>query len=81
MAIYISGNLARGKPASQVGTFDGMVASRGVDGTIRQENAHCAHPLAPRQSDEGWWQVDLGDVYVINSVIIVNYDRSGGTHI
>ncbi|KAI0210807.1 hypothetical protein LSAT2_004413 [Lamellibrachia satsuma] len=29
------------------------------------------------ESDEAWWQVDLGDVYVINSVIIVNYDSSG----
>ena len=71
------GNVALGKTASQVGTFDGMVASRAVDGVADFTHAHCSHPLTSGSAN-AWWQVDLGDVYVINSVTIVNGWQTGG---
>ena len=49
-----------------------MVASKAVDGDITPGALHCAHPLAQPSTEAAWWQVDLGDVYVINSVTIVN---------
>ena len=70
--------MALGKTASQVGTWNGMVASRAVDGVADpSDRSHCAHPLTSGK-DTAWWQVDLGDVYVINSVTIVNGWQVGG---
>ncbi|KAI0221423.1 hypothetical protein LSAT2_027240 [Lamellibrachia satsuma] len=75
------GNLARGKFASQVGDFKTSTgAKNAVNGDVTQDEAHCAHPLAALRSESAWWQVDLGDVYVINSVIIVNGYQTGGSN-
>ena len=76
----VSGNLARGRAAyaSQIGTFGDMRAGRALDGYFTPHAYHCAHPLA--QLVNVWWQVDLGDLYVINDVIIVNGHQTGGTY-
>ena len=77
--IVFLGNVALGKTASQVGTWNKWVASRAVDGVADpSDHNHSAHPLAPSSKDTAWWQVDLGDVYVINSVTIVNGGQVGG---
>ena len=75
-------NLARGKTASQVGRFNkGMHARNAVDGDITPGSDHCSNPYAREVPYEAWWQVDLEDVYVINSVIIVNINQVGGMYV
>ena len=74
----VLGNLARGRRASQVGTVGGMYAGKALDGHITPPAYYCAHPLA--QLVNVWWQVDLGDLYVINDVIIVNGHQIGRTY-
>ena len=71
------GNVALGKTASQTGMWSDLVASRAVDGVADFTEAHCSHPLGS-STPYVWWQVDLGDVYVINSVTIVNGWQTGG---
>ena len=75
--IIFLGNVALLKTASQVGTWGGMKASRAVDGIADFTEAHCAHPLISGSAN-AWWQVDLGDVYVISSITIVNGWQTGG---
>ncbi|KAK2156856.1 hypothetical protein NP493_1931g00001 [Ridgeia piscesae] len=61
---------------AMVGTWGGLVASRAVDGVADFTPAHCSHPEA-QSTPNAWWQVDLGDVYVINSITIVNGWHTG----
>ena len=54
------------------------MASRAVQGDVNQiDDDYCAHPEAP-SGNSAWWQVDLGDVYVINNITIVNGREGGG---
>ena len=78
--LYFSGNLARGKDASQTGVWDNMFANRAVDGDLGPEREHCSHQVAATANDGAWWQVDLGDDYVIVEVTIVNGVRSTGMY-
>ena len=65
------------KNASQVGTYGGQVASRAVDGVaIHNDANHCAHPDTRTGKSIAWWEVDLGDIYVIDSITIVNGHES-----
>ena len=78
MSFIIAGNVAYGKPATQgPNTYGDYDASRAVDGNVNQDLSagSCAHPLDNTGSpDTAWWEVDLGDEYVIQSVTI--YDRT-----
>ena len=58
-----------------------MYARNAVDGDVTQSESHCSNPYDAKSHFEAWWQVNLGDVYVINSVIIVNYHQTGGLYI
>ena len=49
-----------------------MIANRSVDGYLGPEREHCSHPDAGSPSVSAWWQVDLGENYVIDKVTIVN---------
>ena len=58
-----------------------MVADRAVDGYVGPEKEHCAHPDAGSPSVSAWWQVDLGDDYVIDKVTIVNAGPNTGMYV
>lgn len=64
--IYSSGvNVAKGKMATQSSTLNAFIASRAVDGT----------PTSFSHTDDNsysWWQVDLGGLFPIESIKIVN---------
>jgi hypothetical protein len=64
-------NLALGKPATQINTNAGAVASRAVDGNTdgNLQNNSVSNTLV---NTEGWWQVDLQTVAQINSINIWN---------
>ena len=66
------------KNTSQVGAYSGQVASRAVDGVATPNDAnHCAHPDTTDTGESiAWWEVDLGDIYVINNITIVNGHES-----
>ena len=73
--MHVAGNVAFRKNASQVGTFSGQVASGALDGvTTPDDTSQCAHPATG--DGIAWWQVDLGHVYVINSITIFNGPES-----
>ncbi|XP_035668854.1 fucolectin-like [Branchiostoma floridae] len=65
-------SVALGKPAFQSSTYaDGGAASRAVDGNGSPywASRSCTHT---KQEDNPTWWVDLGQSYVVNSVLIVN---------
>ena len=64
-------NLALGKIASQISTRFGGVAERAVDGTTdgRYRANSVTHTAT---ADQTWWQVDLAEQSIINSVEIYN---------
>jgi len=69
--IYISTNLALGKPTKQSTTYKTYSSSKAVDGkksNVLRENS-CAHTMGQKGA---WWQVDLGAVYEIRQVVIIN---------
>jgi len=66
-------NIALGKPASQSSSYGNSDAGSAVDG-IEQTYTHTLCELRGE-----WWKVDLGDVYTISSLKIVNrLDCCGG---
>ena len=83
-SVLISDNIALGKPATQLGTWQNHVAGRAVDGNRGQYliNGSCAHPHSYDQAlpaavrgTPAWWSVDLsaGDpntTYIITNVTI-----------
>ena len=56
-----------------------MIANRAVDGDVGPDTEQCSHPDAG-YGNRAWWQVDLGDDYVIDKVTIVNGVRSTGMY-
>ena len=78
LRVHVPGNVAFGKKASQVGAYGGQVASRAVDGvTTPDGNKYCAHPDTTGTGESiAWWEVDLGHVYVIDSITIFNGPES-----
>ena len=87
--VFVSENIALGKPATQLGTYRDYDAGQAVDGDMRQYllEGSCAHPHSEdlMLPDDvrlipAWWQVDLSDgdptrTYVIRNVTI--YFRLG----
>ena len=64
--IYAS-NIANGQPTTQSSTYaSGYEASRAVDGNPLNFS-HTAAEATPN-----WWQVDLGNVFEVNSVLLLN---------
>ena len=78
MNVYFSGNLAFRKSGTQTGHYNGMVASRSLDGYVDGGQPHCSHPITDGTS--AWWMVDLGDNYVISSVTIYSGKRDDGKY-
>ena len=72
------GNVARGKPATQIGTYlftrYVITADRDVDGNTNPGvfNNSCVQFDSPSLNISCWWYVDLGDVYRITQVILYN---------
>ena len=90
--VFVSENIALGKPATQLGTYRDYDAGLAVDGDMRQYRLEgsCAHPHSEDMMlpDDvrlipAWWQVDLSDgdptrTYVIRNVTIYfRWENSG----
>ena len=69
-------DLAFNKPAQQVSTAWGGVASRAVDGitTTGYSQGSCTHT---DWANNAWWRVDLGSSLPVAEVVIVNRDCGG----
>jgi len=63
---FVSVNLALNKPASQVSTYAGLMATGAVDGLFGSDRS-CTHA-----SDYAWWAVDLGEAYDVGAVRVTN---------
>ena len=75
--MHVAGNVAFRKNAYQVGTYGQQVASGALDGvTTPDATSQCAHPDTGTGEGIAWWEVDLGHVYVINSITIFNGPES-----
>ena len=61
-------NVALRKPTKQLSTRGSFVSSKAVDGD--RISVSCTNPVETYKG--AWWQVDLGDVYTIKEVVIVN---------
>ena len=61
-------DVALQKSTNQSGQYLNYNSSLAVDGDINT----CAQPLAASRSDYAWWQVNLGDLYVVTNVTIYN---------
>ena len=70
MLVFTVNNLALNKPARQVSTYAGEVATKAVDG--RYDTRSCTtgnvHP---------WWSVDLGAAYSVSHVSLRNEGSQG----
>ena len=70
-------NIALRQPAYQISNYGKHYASRAVDGNrnsdMRRNSCACTH-----KSPHPWWYVDLGAIYRITRVTIVN--RNGWAH-
>ena len=67
-------NLAKGKPTFQSSTSSDGVSARAVDGN-RDANYYagsCIHTQTIDHRGPHWWAVDLGALYYVDSVLIVN---------
>lgn len=70
-------NVAAGKAATQVSTYDVAAASRAVDGNTDGNywNNSVTHTAGGAQE---WWQVDLGAVYSLQTIKVWNRTDCGG---
>ena len=68
--IFLEVNVAYGKNAKQ-SSWDGYPARNAVDGNKHSDliGGSCTHTERRKGS---WWEVDLGDVYEIQRVVITN---------
>ena len=64
-------DLALNRPASQINTVHGGVATRAVDGKITTDfiDGSCTHT---NYATDPWWRVDLGSSLPVAEVVIVN---------
>ena len=64
-------DLALNRPASQINTAHGGVATRAVDGktTTAWSGSSCTHT---NYATDAWWRVDLGSRLPVSEVVIVN---------
>ncbi|XP_052236530.1 uncharacterized protein LOC127849104 [Dreissena polymorpha] len=65
-------NLALNKAATQTDTHIGGDASLAVDGSSFQASSYADSGCTRTVSEDASWEVDLGDLYVINQVKIIN---------
>jgi len=73
-------NIAFGKTATQgPGDFSiGMVAGNAVNNVTYDNNqGTCAQTTLGTTNDPAWWQVDLGDTYLITGIKIYNRQKHG----
>ena len=63
--------LTRSKPARQSNTYNSYAASLALDGNPASSSVSA---VDAQSSVIGWWQVDLGDIYKINKLTLVNSD-------
>lgn len=69
--LYAVTNLAQGKASSQSSTANGGLASRAVDGNTN--GAWSANSVThTSNSANAWWQVNLGNTYALNSIVLWN---------
>ena len=71
-------NLAVGKPASQSSTALGRFAREAVDGNRDMPNFTSCSRTALEANP--WWQVDLGAVYQIKKVVVMDIMMRCGTY-
>ena len=72
---WFPGNVAYNKTATHgPRTVSPHVANRAIDGNHdpRLGYNHCAYSDGGSSENTAWWQVDLGDTYVVFSVNITN---------
>ena len=65
-------NVARRGQASQKNTASGGVASRGIDGNKSGLYGDNGQTHTEEETDEPWWEVDLGESYPIDQINIFN---------
>jgi putative heme-binding domain-containing protein len=70
-------NVARGGKASQSGTAHGGDAARAIDGNTSGKYGDGGQTHTPENSNNPWWEVDLGAEYPINSIVIWNRTDDG----
>ena len=71
-------NLALGKTAYQSSTYESKgSASHGVDGKLDTNYNTSNGCIHTNNDNPPWWLVDLGDNYVVSTVIVVNRDMYG----
>ena len=63
-------NLALGKPARQSSCYGGLDAHLGVDGN--NDGSNPQYCMSTQQDPQAWWEVDLGEFAVIDTVKIWN---------
>ncbi len=63
-------NIALNKPTAQSSTSHGGVSSRAVDGNT--SGSYQASSVTHTDMEQGWWRVDLGDVYDISEINVYN---------
>ena len=75
-----AGNIAFNKTTTESNQYANRRASNAVDGnTMTTRLDDCATATFDPQTNITWWQLDLGNEYVITSVIIfVSTDGSNG---
>src|SRR5262249_53094292 len=75
--VYSDGkNIARKGKASQKNTAHGGVASRAIDGNKSGIYSDGGAPHTEEDTENPWWEVDLGAEYPIDSIQI--YNRTEG---
>lgn len=79
MVFFKQENLSR-RPTTvltQSSTYNAQTASIANDGDVQTDELHCSHTA--HNHTKAWLQVDFGQPYMINNVII--YYRREGTYI
>jgi hypothetical protein len=72
-------NLARGKTATQSSTDANRAASRAVDGIVDGNAANGSVSITASEQSP-WWQVDLGTLNIIDSIVLYNRTDCCGDH-
>ncbi|KAF4111662.1 hypothetical protein G5714_008693 [Onychostoma macrolepis] len=69
--VYLAGNLATGRTATQSSTYGYWFAQQAIDFNPGFTNSWSACSSTDAQTNP-WWRVDLGSVYRVNRVVITN---------
>jgi putative heme-binding domain-containing protein len=70
-------NVARGGKATQKNTAYGGEAARGIDGNASGSFGAGGQTHTQENTEDPWWQVDLGGEYPIDEVVICNRTDDG----